>query len=113
MLERGNFPLRAVDRRRAAPAFHFEREVKRYDGKELTLDDNSVIQADCIPALSAHTRDAFSPVDKRYVTEIAARPGDVEGEVLANHSQRLTGDWWLRAKTKRAPNTFHDGRHVR
>jgi hypothetical protein len=24
--------------------FHFEREVKRYDGKELTLDDNSVIQ---------------------------------------------------------------------
>jgi apoptosis-inducing factor 3 len=28
--------------------FHFEREVKRYDGKELTLDDNSVIQADLV-----------------------------------------------------------------
>jgi NADPH-dependent 2,4-dienoyl-CoA reductase/sulfur reductase-like enzyme len=28
--------------------FHFERKVKRYDGKELTRDDNSVIQADFV-----------------------------------------------------------------
>jgi hypothetical protein len=62
--------------------------------------------------LSAHARDAFSPANDRHVTEIAACLSDVEGEVLADHSQNLTCDQRLGANTKQTPNTFHNSGHA-